>query len=170
MNLCTNSAHAMEKQKGVIRVNLENVESGAVETAAMGLGQGSHVRLSITDNGCGIDAAIIDKVFDPYFTTKAHGKGTGIGLAQAHGIVKSHHGEITVKSAPGAGTRVDIFFPAMKPAGYSSIDLSDTSVTGKERILFVDDEKARQLKIAAYIMKPVTIKKMTRAIRTVFKD
>ncbi len=131
MNLCTNSAHVMEKQKGVIRVNLENVASGAVETTAMGLGQGAHVRLSITDNGCGIDAAIIDKIFDPYFTTKTQGKGTGIGLAQAHSIVKSHHGEITVKSAPGAGTRVDIFFPAMKS---------------------------------------VTIKKMTRAIRTVFKD
>jgi signal transduction histidine kinase/CheY-like chemotaxis protein len=142
MNLLTNSAHAMEKQKGTIRVGLANVAPESSETVAfVNLEKGPLIKLWVEDDGCGIAPDIITRIFDPYFTTKEQGKGTGIGLAQAHGIVKSHNGEICVQSKPGVGTRMDIYFPAMTPLDEKPMDVPISSTQGKGNILFVDDEK-----------------------------
>jgi len=103
---------------------------------------GSYVRLTVGDTGRGIDPAILDRIFDPYFTTKDPGEGTGLGLAVVHGIVKGHGGAVTVYSKPGVGTTFNVFLPRLKsdvvmPEVKSAVD---EILTGDESILFVDDE------------------------------
>jgi len=104
---------------------------------------GPYAQLSIVDTGCGIQPHLMNKIFDPYFTTKAQGKGTGLGLAVVHGIVKDHRGDITVYSEPGKGTVFHVFLPILKDE--ETIDefekLEDLE-KGTEHILLVDDEKA----------------------------
>jgi PAS domain S-box-containing protein len=142
MNLCTNAYHAMLENGGVLSVSLEQRVIGEAEnTGALNLEPGPYVRLVVSDTGTGISPAILERIFDPYFTTKEKGKGTGLGLAVVHGIVKSHHGEITVDSVVGKGTTVTVFLPV------SGDDASENGVEppsiphGNEHILLVDDEK-----------------------------
>jgi PAS domain S-box-containing protein len=142
MNLCTNAYHAMLETGGVLSVSLEQrVVGEAEDTGALNLDPGPYVRLVVSDTGTGISPAILERIFDPYFTTKEKGKGTGLGLAVVHGIVKSHHGEITVDSVVGKGTTVTVFLPV------SGDDASENGVDkpviprGSEHILLVDDEK-----------------------------
>jgi PAS domain S-box-containing protein len=143
MNLCTNALQAMEGQKGLLEVGLERVE---LDRAAIshypGMNPGPHLRLTISDNGAGIDSQIIDRIFDPFFTTKGLGEGTGMGLAVVHGIVKNHGGMITVYSEKGAGTTFHSYFPSIHQDG-AGFDLMDSGslLPGKEHILFVDDEE-----------------------------
>ncbi len=103
---------------------------------------GCHVLVSVTDTGCGMEKAVLDHIFDPFFTTKGVGKGTGLGLASAYGIVKAHGGYIQCYSEPGLGTTFRIFWPAMhgdaKPAGADQLDT--TLEGGSETILVVDDD------------------------------
>ena len=97
----------------------------------------------VSDTGEGIDPEIIDKIFDPYFTTKDKGTGTGMGLAVVHGIVKNHGGAITVKSKPGKGTVFDVLFPCIEVEQKPEYDGDSVSLPrGSERILFVDDEES----------------------------
>jgi CheY-like chemotaxis protein len=106
------------------------------------LPHGSYVKLTVRDNGCGIEPEILDSVFDPYFTTKESGKGTGLGLSVVHGIVKSYSGAIRLDSEPGKGTLVTIIFPQAESDVEIKTD-SPTPVQGaKEHILLVDDEVA----------------------------
>jgi CheY-like chemotaxis protein len=100
------------------------------------------LRLSVRDNGSGIDPADLDKIFDPYFTTKAFGKGTGMGLAVVHGIVKSHNGAIRVDSKVGKGTTVNIYFPPSEDHVEAHHCFENSLPTGNERILIVDDEES----------------------------
>ena len=123
-------------------VSLEQrVVGEAEDTGALNLDPGPYVKLVVSDTGTGISPAILERIFDPYFTTKEKGKGTGLGLAVVHGIVKSHHGEITVDSVVGKGTTVTVFLPV------SGDDASENGVDkpviprGSEHILLVDDEK-----------------------------
>jgi CheY-like chemotaxis protein len=143
MNLCTNSAHAMGDKGGILEVNLTNVDLN-IKAAAQypELNPGFYVKLSISDTGCGMDAATIQRIFDPYFTTKEQDKGTGMGLAVVHGIVKGHGGGIHLESAIGEGTRFDIFFPVVKRQVISDTEELKALPTGKETILFVDDEQS----------------------------
>ncbi|HSR36725.1 MAG TPA: response regulator, partial [Desulfurivibrionaceae bacterium] len=109
-----------------------------------GLHPGEYVRLSVADTGHGMDPVTKERVFEPYFTTKGPGKGTGLGLATVHGIVCNHHGAIALTSAPGKGTTFDLYFPAL-PAGEAANALPEhetalPTVTG--HILVVDDEEA----------------------------
>jgi len=102
MNLCTNAKNAMQEDGGVLEVNLENITLD--ETSATlyeSLSPGNYLKLIVKDNGHGIDSKIIDRIFDPYFTTTSQAEGTGMGLAVVHGIVKNHNGAITVASEPG---------------------------------------------------------------------
>ena len=140
MNLCINAFHAMGEAGGTLTVTLRPVEITKDEATISGLEQGNHVRLDIQDTGCGIPADIIDKIFDPYFTTKEKGKGTGLGLAVVYGIVKDMNGHITVDSSP-AGTTFTIFLPTVRAAKPRQPGDNDSMIPlgNGERILVVDD-------------------------------
>ncbi len=141
MNLCTNAAHAMADTAGILNVSLKNVDL-KTEAAALhpDLTAGPYVKLSISDTGHGMDNGTMDRIFDPYFTTKTQDKGTGMGLAVVHGIVKGHGGTIQVESAPGKGSCFDIFFPIMERQTVSETEEIKSLPTGSECILLVDDE------------------------------
>ena len=94
-----------------------------------------------SDTGHGMDSATLDRIFDPYFTTKEQDKGTGMGLAVVHGIIKGHGGFIRVQSTPGKGTRFDILFPVMEKQMESETAALKALPTGNEHILFIDDEE-----------------------------
>jgi CheY-like chemotaxis protein len=141
MNLCTNSGHAMSDTGGILQISLNNFELTAQGTSQYPeLNPGPYVKLSISDTGHGMDAATLNRIFDPYFTTKEQDKGTGMGLAVVHGIVKGHGGGIHVQSAPGEGTCFDILFPIMGQQVISETEELKTLPTGSEHILLVDDE------------------------------
>lgn len=141
MNLITNAFHAVENTNGVIDIKLTELALAKGDLAGSDLRPGQYVRLSVSDNGVGIPKHIIRKIFEPYFTTKKLGKGTGLGLAVAYGIVKEHDGEIKVYSEYGKGTAFHIYLPMMKKvSGTDEIVPAEEIPTGTERILLVDDE------------------------------
>ena len=146
MNLCSNAAQAMEKKGGLLTLGLERVDldSETAQAYAM-LEAGTYLRLSVTDTGVGMTGEVMSRVFEPFFTTKPAGRGTGMGLAVAHGIAASHGGTITAYSEPGKGSRFNLYLPlyggadqwAQEPAPVAG----DFRGQG-ERIIFVDDEPA----------------------------
>jgi PAS domain S-box-containing protein len=142
MNLGTNSAHAMENTGGLLDVSASNVDLDP-DTAAQytGLESGRYIRLVVSDTGHGIDSETLERIFDPYFTTKTKDKGTGMGLAVVHGIVKGHNGSIKVNSKPGRRTSFEILFP--RTASEMQFDRVELNAlpTGAEQILFIDDEE-----------------------------
>jgi PAS domain S-box-containing protein len=141
MNLCTNAAHAMRENGGVLEVSLGDVRLGEeVNQLPSDLAPGPYVKLTVKDTGHGIAPAVLDRIFDPFFTTKEQGVGTGLGLAVVHGIVKSHEGTIEVESSPGIGTAFHILLPAKESAPLSASEPAAPLPCGKERILVVDDE------------------------------
>ncbi len=112
MNLCTNAAHAMSENGGVLEIGLSSVFLAERQAADYhDLPEGAYVKMTVSDTGTGIDPHFIDRIFEPFFTTKEFGKGTGMGLAVAHGIVKSCGGDIWVRSNPGKGTTFDVLLP-----------------------------------------------------------
>ncbi len=140
INLCTNADHAMP-DGGIIEIILNNIELDEANTAQHSdLHPGRYVNLTVTDTGHGISQEVIDRIFDPYFTTKEVGKGTGMGLSVVHGIVKKHNGAITVKSEAGKGTTFSIFFPAVEKDAVIESEPTEKLPTGNEKILFIDDE------------------------------
>jgi PAS domain S-box-containing protein len=140
MNLCTNAGHAMA-EGGVLEISLVNVELNEEFCAKYeGLRAGHHVRLTVTDTGCGMDQEILPRVFEPFFTTKGPDKGTGMGLSVVHGIVKSHNGHISVYSEPGIGTTVHIYLPVVESIAGTLPETAEPAQQGSESILFVDDE------------------------------
>lgn len=142
MNLCTNAAHAMRETGGVLTIKLENVEVHPWEAALhTDLNPGAYVRLTVNDTGHGMDQRLMARIFDPYFTTKEKGRGTGLGLAVVHGIVKNHNGAVTFQSQPGQGTTCHVYLPRIEGREASDQRLQTTPLpTGGERILLVDDE------------------------------
>ncbi|NIA05981.1 MAG: PAS domain S-box protein, partial [Proteobacteria bacterium] len=142
MNLCTNAAQAMDEKGGVLFVGLDCLKLKEKDLKGeAGLRPGLYVRLTVKDTGCGIDPVIMDRIFDPYFTTKEVGKGSGMGLSVVHGIVKSHDGKITVASKPNQGTAFTVYFPRVEEESQPEPEGSAPLPTGGERILFVDDAK-----------------------------
>ena len=158
MNLITNAYHAVERNGGTINVELKETDTGcnfAMSHPAFGekddlrdnsmpedIWVGRYACITLSDTGTGIDPTLIDKIFDPYFTTKELGKGTGLGLSVVHGIVKEHGGDIRVYSEVGKGTAFHVFLPIIE----DDMDGKDAAVTreyptGQERILLVDDEE-----------------------------
>ena len=143
MNLCTNAGHAMADTAGILGISLQNIDLKAKAAALYpDLSPGPYVKLSISDTGHGMDAATMDRIFDPYFTTKAQDKGTGMGLAVVHGIIKGQGGSIQVNSTPGQGSRFDILFPIMERQMVSETEELKALPTGSECILLVDDEES----------------------------
>jgi PAS domain S-box-containing protein len=144
MNLCTNAYHAMRERGGVLEVRLEEV---MIEDEAFAhqfdLSLGPYLSLTVLDTGHGMDKSVRERIFEPYFTTKRTGEGTGIGLSVVHGIVKSYGGAITAESEPGRGSIFQVLLPRFKGAvvreEHKEVALPPK---GTERILFVDDETA----------------------------
>jgi PAS domain S-box-containing protein len=141
INLCTNAAYAMRDRGGILTISLENVtfDDNAV-THHPGLNSGRYVQLIISDTGQGISPEDMDKIFDPYFTTKQVGEGSGMGLAVAQGIIANHGGTITVSSEPGKGSNFCVLLPVTEEKPHIEEKTSESLPTGDERILFIDDE------------------------------
>ncbi len=143
MNLVTNAAHAMGETGGLLWVGLKDMEiDDAFAAGHPDLKPGAHLKLSVSDTGCGMPLDVQHRIFDPFFTTKREGEGTGMGLAVVHGIVTSHNGAITAYSEPGKGSTFHLFLPTIKRTEQAVENLQKPIPGGKERILFVDDESS----------------------------
>ena len=143
MNLCTNAAHAMSEKGGVLEVTLANVALDAsAELIHPDLQPGQYLRLTVSDTGEGMPAEILERIFEPYFTTKDISKGTGLGLAVVHSIVKSHQGTVKAQSESGKGTNFTVYFPIIRKDPLVEKKVTESIPKGEERILYVDDEKA----------------------------
>ncbi|OKY76436.1 MAG: hypothetical protein BM485_04155 [Desulfobulbaceae bacterium DB1] len=143
VNLCTNALHAMEDEKGVVTVTLARIElRGEDILDAPGSAPGPFIALTVRDTGQGMSAATVQRIFEPYFTTKEIGKGSGMGLAVVHGIVQRCGGFITVESSPGQGSTFTVFFPAIAEESNIAVEVRQPEPlpTGRERLLIVDDE------------------------------
>lgn len=142
MNLCTNAAQAIEDEHGVIEVVLDDVQLDKDSAAGVGdLKPGRYVRLKVRDSGTGISGEIRERIFEPYFTTKKAGEGTGLGLSVVYGIVKEYGGDISVESPEGGGTTFTIYFPTSSGIETDQVTAGQEALPlGRERILFVDDE------------------------------
>lgn len=143
LNLCANSAHAMRETGGTLDISV--IRFGAKEREKIqyyDLPNGEYAELIVKDTGHGILPDIVERIFDPYFTTKGVGEGSGMGLAVVHGIVTAHHGKIRVESTPGKGTIIRIVFPVVNEQPEKEDESSGTLFGGSERILIIDDEKS----------------------------
>lgn len=138
MNLCTNAYHAMEDTGGVLQVSLRKKMPDVRLKPVFD----DYCCLEVSDTGTGIPSAVMDKIFDPYFTTKAPGKGSGLGLSVIHGIIKSYDGIIDIQSQAPKGTRVRVYLPVALEPGEKQDEIQTRYRSGHERILLVDDEEA----------------------------
>ena len=141
MNLCTNAAHAMRANGGVLLISSSRaVVYDSEHSPHSDLEPGSYVCVSVSDTGHGIDPAVMERIFDPYFTTKRIGEGTGLGLSVVQGILKNYGGAITVHGEPGEGAVFEVFFRSMENHTPIETEAGKALPVGTERILFVDDE------------------------------
>ncbi len=141
MNLCTNAYHAMQEEGGVLKVGIAELDMGPDDFTGININPGPYVCLTVSDNGKGIEREIKDRIFDPYFTTKDKGRGTGLGLSVVHGIVKDCGGDIRVNSELGKGTEFEVYFPRIEPEADKTEAISvEPAPKGTERLLFVDDD------------------------------
>ncbi|MEQ8188969.1 MAG: response regulator [Candidatus Eremiobacterota bacterium] len=142
MNLCTNAFYAMKEHGGILTISLNDMCINSEDISLYeNLTAGPYVKLSVGDTGYGIDSSIKERIFEPYFTTKRAGDGTGLGLSVVMGIVQSYRGEIKVFSQPGQGSVFHIYFPAVVAEGDKFYEQPDMVKGGKETILLVDDEE-----------------------------
>jgi signal transduction histidine kinase/CheY-like chemotaxis protein len=141
LNLALNARDAM-LDGGLLEIETRNVvlDHGSMTGAA----PGSYVRLSVLDTGCGMSPEVREQIFEPFFTTKEVGKGTGLGLSMVYGFVRQSGGQVTVESAPGAGTTIALYFPKatmQKPDSEVEAVQAQAIPTGSERILVVEDNE-----------------------------
>ena len=142
MNLVINAYHAVDQCGGDITISLEEIRLSDEESLQRSLPPATYAVITVADTGCGIEPKTLDKIFDPYFTTKGQGKGTGLGLAVVYGIIKDHHGEITVDSEVGSGTAISVYFPITEKTEQGMAVEQDVGYpTGNECILLIDDEE-----------------------------
>jgi len=139
MNLCTNAFHAMQDHGGTLTVGLEEIQI-ASEDLPGSQDPVTYVKLTVADTGYGMSKDVLERIFEPYFTTKKVGEGTGMGLAVVHGIIKGYDGDIQVHSESGNGTTFNVYLPRIykdtKTDGRAPVKIEK----GDERILLVDDE------------------------------
>jgi CheY-like chemotaxis protein len=142
MNLCTNAAHAMLDRPGALIVTLDRVDADPDLAAKVpGVELVRYARLGVRDAGSGMNPETLAQIFNPFFTTKAPGEGTGLGLSVVHGILESHDGAIHVESAPGVGTLVECYFPEhAEPLAIDEAEDASLPRGQGEHVLFVDDE------------------------------
>lgn len=142
INLYVNAWQAMPDGNGDIYVETDNVVLCEADTVPLGIEAGNYVRITVTDTGIGMDEETRLRIFEPFFTTREKGRGVGLGLASAYGIIKKHGGIIDVASEPGHGTIFTIYLPASSKEILKETITSQTIVEGNETILLVDDEEA----------------------------
>lgn len=142
VNLCVNASHAMRETGGILEVVLEDVIYDIDQALVLDLTAGSYLKLTVRDTGCGMPPEVQEHLFEPFFTTKEPGEGAGLGLSVVHGIVKGHHGVITVESAPGQGTTFAIFFPVTDEPVPQEPQAREPGTVRRDKgyILIVDDE------------------------------
>jgi nitrogen-specific signal transduction histidine kinase/ActR/RegA family two-component response regulator len=142
MNLCTNAAHAMGMQGGILEVSLtDTMLDASAASQEISLPPGAYLRLSVSDTGCGMSPEVVQRIFDPYFTTKPKGEGSGLGMAVVHGIVRRYRGSIEVYSEEGKGTTVNVYLLRQMAAGEAESHPAPAPLpTGRETVLLVDDE------------------------------
>ncbi|MBS3757679.1 MAG: PAS domain S-box protein [Desulfobacterales bacterium] len=144
MNLCTNAGQAMRSKDGTLTIRL--AQESLDDQNGLGLSAGAYLKLTVSDTGCGIKPEDRERIFDPYYTTKDKGVGTGLGLAVAKGIIEKHGGRIHFSSAADVGTDFHVFLPRLESSDDYSLEAApvatDSLPSGTERILFVDDERA----------------------------
>jgi PAS domain S-box-containing protein len=142
INLCNNAVHAMGNE-GHLQIDLDEVDIAAEGEipAHFGAVPGQFARISIRDDGRGMETEVQERIFDPFFTTKKVGEGTGMGLAVVHGILESHHGFATVSSQLGEGSSFNIYLPITNETHRDDEITVEKMPHGNEQILFVDDEK-----------------------------
>ncbi len=143
MNLANNACHAMRDQRGVLTISLNTVSFSKKQYLVNDmLPAGSYCRLSVSDTGEGMTEDLMSRIFEPYFTTKKAGEGSGLGLSVVHGIVESHGGYIDIRSSPGSGTTFTIFFPLLEDwEAYAKPEkIKNTIAAGRGSILLVDDD------------------------------
>lgn len=146
MNLCTNAYHALRSRGGILSVSLTPADIGKnqYKIHEQYLTAGSYLKLEVSDTGIGMDQQTMERIFDPYFTTKKESEGTGMGLAVVHGIIMNHDGYIKVSSEPEAGSTFTVFLPSLTIETDTlpeKLEEKDVIPRGSERILIVDDEK-----------------------------
>ena len=143
MNLCTNAKHALPDQNGeiIIRIGDRQVaQQGDVELCPQ-LAAGHYVEIQVSDNGCGMDVDLQSRIYEPFFSTREVGLGTGLGLAVVHGIVSRHQGEIGLVSGPGQGSSFHVFFP-VSTGGLDTPGPEEQRLPkGREHIVVVDDDR-----------------------------
>jgi PAS domain S-box-containing protein len=142
MNLCANAGHAMRIDGGILDISVDESEiDSGVFVEDPDFHPGRYQIITVADTGHGMDRALLDRIFDPYFTTKPMGEGTGLGLAVVHGIVKAHKGMIKVESRPGEGSAFRVYLPVLRQEAPVVTQSSHELPKGKERLLVVDDEE-----------------------------
>ncbi len=143
MNLCTNAYHAMRASGGTLSVSVQPIRLNGDINHTIHLQPGSYLKITIRDTGAGMPEDILGRIFEPYYTTKEQGEGTGLGLAVAHGIITGLHGEITVSSTVGVGTTFTLYLPTVPATTQKTSDNGPESLpAGSERLLIVDDDEA----------------------------
>jgi len=143
MNLITNAYHAVKKTSGEISIQLKEILLNNDDLKDSPLPSGQYLMLSVSDNGVGIPKEIMNNIFEPYFTTKEKGKGTGLGLAVVYGILAENKGDIKVYSEVGKGTTFNVYLPLMKKSMEAvSTEKELSRFAGTEKILLVDDEES----------------------------
>ncbi len=143
LNLCTNAIHAMRDQAGLLTVNVQRIiVDSTLASEVPNLAPGASMRLTVADNGQGMDAATVDRIFDPFFTTKRQGEGTGLGLAIVQGIVAAHRGALRVRSTPKTGTIFEIYLAVTEEARPTAPDITPVPRGANEEVIVVDDERA----------------------------
>ena len=156
INLCTNAYQAMHTSTGNISISLQDIFIEPANTLIEDfvLAPGQYVKLTVSDSGIGMNDETITRIFEPYFTTKEVGKGTGLGLAVVHGIVKSHGGRINVQSVPSSGTTFTIYLPATDEDAFIEHGTEeDLNLRGDGRIIVVDDEEDIRRSTEEYLSK-----------------
>lgn len=142
INLCTNAVHAMTENGGILEISIDDLY---LKKDALlfdpDLIPGDYILMSVSDTGHGIDPAVMERIFDPYFTTKGVDEGTGLGLSVVHGIVKSHGGGIQVMSTVGKGSNFRIYLPAIREDPKDVPQTTQNIPGGNERVLLIDDEE-----------------------------
>lgn len=156
VNLCTNGWQALHDERGRLRISLTPQVLTLPQAHALGLDAGAWIRLRVADNGMGMEEAVRARIFEPFFTTKPLGRGTGLGLAVVHGVVKECGGAIRVLSRPGRGTCIDVILPRVPPPGGEGAAEPPSARAGHEplaggRVLYVDDDEIVSLSAAALL-------------------
>jgi signal transduction histidine kinase len=156
MNLCTNAWHALRGDAGQIVVGLAAAHIDAATARLRGLVAGPHIHIWVKDTGSGMDAPTLERIFEPFYTTKSAGHGTGLGLSVVHGIVASHHGSITVDSRPGEGSTFHVHLPATSspPAPPPAVaNVPAVQAPRGEHVVYLDDDETVMLVIVRTLEK-----------------